>query len=368
MTYKVFFRPSLFHWRAIFCAVLVVALPVFAEPTTRLDKPRQDKSIVSQHFERVVPGRVFQFPEDHGLHPNVQTEWWYVTANLTDKHGASYGIQFTLFSTLDRLDVEDRRIYFAHAALSSSEEFFFSERYARSDLGHAGVRSKPWKAFIDHWQFTGTNAAPLPGRLQVSEPSFAYDLSLSDADYYLQDQDGYSPKDASGTMASYYYNAPFIDIQGTLRIGNESVHVEGDAWLDREWSNHTFTPSRLGWDWLALHLDANNTLMLYRVRSEGQEHFSASLMKRDGTIRQLPSADISWTPLRSKLFQQKEYAVEWKLEIPSESIDLHVRAINDNQFLNTLIPYWEGAVTITGSHDGVGYMELFGQRQLELKK
>ena len=48
-------------------------------------------------FAAVVPGRTFAFPADHGPHPEFRIEWWYVTANLADAHGAAYGAQWTLF-------------------------------------------------------------------------------------------------------------------------------------------------------------------------------------------------------------------------------------------------------------------------------
>jgi predicted secreted hydrolase len=36
---------------------------------------------------RVVRGRTFSFPADHGPHPEFRIEWWYVTANLRDAAG-----------------------------------------------------------------------------------------------------------------------------------------------------------------------------------------------------------------------------------------------------------------------------------------
>ena len=48
-------------------------------------------------FAQVVPGRAIVFPADHGPHPEFRVEWWYVTANLSDANGASYGVQWTLF-------------------------------------------------------------------------------------------------------------------------------------------------------------------------------------------------------------------------------------------------------------------------------
>src|SRR5258708_7678493 len=51
----------------------------------------------AQGYRGVPPGRTFSFPADHGPHPEYRIEWWYVTANLTGKEGAAYGVQWTLF-------------------------------------------------------------------------------------------------------------------------------------------------------------------------------------------------------------------------------------------------------------------------------
>src|SRR3978361_907270 len=48
-------------------------------------------------FAPVVPGRSFTFPADHGPHPEFRIEWWYLTANLVDASGITYGAQWTLF-------------------------------------------------------------------------------------------------------------------------------------------------------------------------------------------------------------------------------------------------------------------------------
>ena len=35
-----------------------------------------------REFAKAVPGRTLTFPQDHGKHPEFQTEWWYFTGNL----------------------------------------------------------------------------------------------------------------------------------------------------------------------------------------------------------------------------------------------------------------------------------------------
>ena len=35
-------------------------------------------------------------------------------------------------------------------------------------------------------------------------------------------------------------------------------------------------------------------------------------------------------------------------------------ALNENSYVETIIPYWEGPVSFTGSHNGYGYLEMTG--------
>jgi predicted secreted hydrolase len=316
----------------------------------------------AQVFARVVPGKTFHFPEDHALHHDFQSEWWYLTANLRDQQGNQFGIQFTLFAAAGIADKKIQRVYFAHAALSSEEHFYFAERYAREDMGHAGVQQNPWAAYIDHWRLEGTGGEPFPGRINVKEENFSFDLLTSDADYFLQGDNGYNQKNSSGTLASYYYSAPFVTVKGQLSLAGEIHTVAGQAWLDREWSTSVIRAGNRGWDWFALHLDENTALMLYRLRSEGADYFYGNLMAKNGAMISLTNQEVTFKAMKSKEFNDQDYTLVWQISIPSQNIDIITMPINDQQFLRTRIPYWEGAITTTGTHQAVGYMELFGKR------
>ncbi len=55
--------------------------------------------------------------------------------------------------------------------------------------------------------------------------------------------------------------------------------------------------------------------------------------------------------------------MEWRIQVPAESIDLNVKAYIEDQELNVSVPYWEGAVKIEGESQGKpvngnGYVEM----------
>jgi hypothetical protein len=58
------------------------------------------------------------------------------------------------------------------------------------------------------------------------------------------------------------------------------------------------------------------------------------------------------------------YPLDWTLSIPSKGVQLQVdpviRASEFDARTTTLNVYWEGAIKLSGSHSGVGFMELSG--------
>jgi predicted secreted hydrolase len=43
------------------------------------------------------PGQRFEFPRDHGSHPDFKIEWWYVTGHLFGEADQRFGFQATFF-------------------------------------------------------------------------------------------------------------------------------------------------------------------------------------------------------------------------------------------------------------------------------
>jgi predicted secreted hydrolase len=207
----------------------------------------------------------FDFPIDHGPHYDYRIEWWYLTANLEGLDGTPYGLQWTLFRSALTSDGgkgwSSPQLWMGHAAVTTPDAHFVTERLARGGIGQAGVQADPFEAWIDDWQLVGPDFATLT--MTASGPDFAYDMVLnSDGPLVFHGDEGYSVKSAEG-QASFYYSQPFYAIQGTLILPTGSIEVAGDAWLDREWSSQPLSDSQTGWDWFSLSL-ADGKLMGFR--------------------------------------------------------------------------------------------------------
>ena len=67
--------------------------------------------------------------------------------------------------------------------------------------------------------------------------------------------------------------------------------------MDREWSSQPLASDQTGWDWLSLHFNGGEKLMLFRLRQTDGHHFiSGKWFSPDGNGRQIASSEITMTP------------------------------------------------------------------------
>lgn len=314
-------------------------------------------------FATPAPNPVFSFPADHGPHPNYRIEWWYLTANLTGPDGTPYGLQWTLFRSAlapgEAQGWQSPQIWFAHAAVTTPQQHFATERFARGGIGQAGVNADPFRAWIDEWTLEGPDFDKMS--LTASGPDFGYDMQLTaQGPLIFQGNKGFSVKSAEG-QASYYYSQPFFDIVGTLRLPTGDVDVTGSAWLDREWSSQPLSENQSGWDWFSLSFEGGAKLMGFQLRGTDTAPYSASTwIQPDGTTTPYTNGAFVATPLTTTTVAGRDVPTRWRVTLAERGVDVEVGALNPNAWMGLSIPYWEGPVTIKGSHTGRGYLEMTG--------
>ena len=316
-------------------------------------------------FEVPVPGRALTFPADHGPHPGYRIEWWYVTATLEAADGTPYGLQWTLFRSALEPGSDGReagwtapQLWLGHAAVTTPDAHYVSERLARGGVGQAGVSAEPFEAWIDDWRMAGLDMDHLS--MRASGPAFAYDVTLvAEGPLVLHGDDGYSVKSGEG-QASYYYSQPFYTVSGTLVLPEGEVAVTGNAWLDREWSSQPLSETQTGWDWFSLGFDDGARMMGFRVRDGGAGFTSASWIAPDGTLTAYGDGAFSAEPLADSAVADRTVPTTWRVTLPDEGVDVTVTALNPGAWMDVGLPYWEGPVVIDGSHEGRGYLEMTG--------
>lgn len=336
-------------------ALLLLPLNAFAQGYAGLGSS-------AEGFSVPVPGYEFQFPQDHGPHPDFRIEWWYLTANLTGDDGQDYGIQWTLFrSALKPFEQEgwqSPQIWMGHAAVTTPDVHYFAERLSRGGIGQAGVQAAPFEAWIDEWHMRGNDLDVL--NLTANGQNFGYDLTLqAHGPLVFHGEAGYSVKSADG-QASHYYSQPYYAVEGTLHLPDRDVTVSGQGWLDREWSSQPLAEDQSGWDWFSLSFDSGDKLMAFRLRGDRGDFTAATWIGADGQAQSLPDGSVILTPLELAQVAQRDIPIKWNVKIPDRRIDVEVTALTPKAWMGTSFEYWEGPVTVSGSHAGRGYLEMTG--------
>jgi predicted secreted hydrolase len=316
----------------------------------------------------------FEFPKDHGPHPDYRAEWWYYTGNLADADGNRYGYQFTIFRRgivpgEPERDSEwaTHQIYFAHFTVTdvAGETFEYHERYSRASPELAGAQAEPiYHVWLDNWEVK--EIEPGKVRLKASDGQVGIDLVLEQAKpAALQGDRGLSAKSDESGNASYYYSLTNNPTQGTVTTPRGSFEVTGSSWMDREWSTSDLDEGAVGWDWFSLQLDDRREVTFYYIRREdgSPEPVSAGIIiNPDGSTVPISLDDIEITVLDhwTSPHSDAAYPAEWNLTIPSQGIDLHITPLINDQELRVSFTYWEGAVRVEGTQTGYGYVELTG--------
>ena len=113
-----------------------------------------------------------------------------------------------------------------------------------------------------------------------------------------------------------------------------------------------------------LHLDDGRDLMIYQLRqTDGAKDplSKGSLVSAGGVKQHLDASEYTLEPLETWTSPLGgSYPTRWRVQIPAEDIDLVVEAALPDQELPVSVRYWEGAVDVSGSATGVGYLEMTG--------
>lgn len=362
---------------------------VFAAAAAGLAEERSELSRLlgsdaAAGFAKAVETRSFEFPQDHGPHPQYRNEWWYMTGNLFADNGRRFGFELTFFrfaltpALVDTASAwRTNQVYIAHFAVTDAgrERFHVAERFSRGALGLAGATAEPFRVWIDDWQIAASDTAGPRERwrLRAEDDEFALDIGLEAEKAPVRNGvDGLSQKSPEPGNASYYYSVTRWRTAGRLRVDDDEFAVSGLSWLDREWSSSALGRDQQGWDWFALQLSDGSELMFYGLRRlDGTEDplSAGTWVAPDGQAMHLAREQVEirvrerWTSPEGGT-----YPARWDIRVPDLGLELDVVPVMSDQELFTTVRYWEGAVDVGGSRDdrpisGRGYVELTGYAQ-----
>lgn len=334
-----------------------------------------------------LPARTLVFPRDHGSHPELRTEWWYITGHV-QAQGQPWGFQITFFRS--RVDGTQqlqsafaaKHLLFAHAAITDvrGQRLLHDQRIARAGFGVAQASEADTRIRLQDWTLERSDtargkpdfaASRYTTRIVGSE--FGLDLVFdSTQPVLLQGQQGLSRKGPDAEQASYYYSQPQLAVSGTLQVGNKRMAVTPDtgrAWMDHEWSEALLHPDAQGWDWIGMNLHDGSALTAFRLRrADGTALWAGGSWRAPGQPVQVFGAQsVAFTPMRRWTSPRSgaRYPVQWQVQTPAGTFA--VNALLDSQELDssgsTGAIYWEGLSDLMdakGQPVGRGYLEMTG--------
>lgn len=320
-------------------------------------------------FALPQPGRVFEFPRDHGSHEEFRTEWWYLTGHLDGEAGQRFGFQVTFFRQAARSGAgEVTHLHLAHAALldAASGRFLHEERLHRegwdafSSAKTLDVRNANWSLKLDD----ATQTISVVATVQA-EAVLKLELE-SVKPLVVFGKDGVSRKGAAESAASHYLTFPRLQANGSVRIGAVEHRVHGEAWMDHEFSSSQLDEGQSGWDWAALQLADGREIMVYRMRRTDGSTDAASTLTWIAKEGALKKADFTWQPLATWKSPHSGAEYPNRVRIESEGSVFELRPLAQDQEQGgsiTGLPYWEGACEVLnerGEVIGRAFLELAG--------
>ena len=309
----------------------------------------------------VVEGpRLFDFPADHGPHPEYRSEWWYFTGNVADPEGGAYGFQLTFFRF--RLAAESGGAPLGVGGAAGVHGALRGHRRGGATIPRLralqprcprprGRRGGSLPGLARRLGARAGRTTPATWRCACGRArrGVGIDLAFGPGEGpVLHGDGGYSRKSAAPGNASYYYSYPRMPVSGRLWTPRGDFEVSGEGWLDREWSSSALASDQVGWDWFALRLSDGRALMLYQLRRRdgSADPFSYGMLAGAGgsTVRLGPeSFAIEVMKHWQSVDKEVVYPSKWRLRVPSASLDLEVEPLLEDQEWRQAFRYWGGS-------------------------
>ncbi|MEY4099632.1 MAG: hypothetical protein RL300_803, partial [Pseudomonadota bacterium] len=277
-----------------------------------------------------------------------------------------------------------KQLIFAHAAVTdvTAKRLLHDQRVARTS-GHAQIdlavaSESDMFVQLSDWSL---KRAGKQLQAQAKGADFSLQLALNESQpLLLQGDQGWSRKGPQLSQASFYYSLPQLQVNGRLSLGGQTLVVQGQAWLDHEWSQSLMHPDAVGWDWIGMNLLDGGALTAFRLRTkEGQALWAGGSIRAAGASKPeiFAETEVSFTPERSwkSPASGASYPVQWSVQIRRTQANTRVKvlerytvkAVIDTQELDsrqsTGAIYWEGLSELLDSQGnlvGKGYLEMTG--------
>jgi predicted secreted hydrolase len=294
-------------------------------------------------------------PADDAPHAEPVERWEYAGQVRTGKHHTfSFHYRFLVNNTLSSvtvaqaslLDHQTGRRYSAQRRITGSPKANKPGRFALS---------------LDDWSIQGGNGQD---RLRIATPEFMLDLSLEETTPASL-HGGVGLAHLGAAKASHFYSRARMRVSGHVGLANKRWRVTGQAWFDHRWGGLITSDAqhRL----FRLQLSDGSDILFYRlVDAQERPTLEAATFTQNGKSAELNSADYDirptsrWTSPKTGI----SYPTDWAIDIPSKDMQLTLTPYaRDAEFdgrASSYLMYWHGPLKVSGSHNGVAFVEASG--------
>lgn len=302
------------------------------------------------------PVELVSLPADDAAHDNY-TEWWYYSGHLRTQDGRRFSFHYVIF-VINRMA--------GHTVAHAS---FIDHDSGRHYMAQQRTAGKPSEDLADGFDFNFNNwrMAGSDGIDQVAldTPDFSLNLALENVNPpVLHGRTGLLDFKQAGT--SYYYSRARMNVTGTAGLAGNSQLVSGEAWFDHQWGD--FRVTALAWNWFAVQLDDGRDLMLFELFTpEGDNVARYGTLSGKGMADVILEEDDFIVDVNATWYSEQTritYPMGWRVRVPGQAIDIALEAVIRNAEFDgrdtSYLIYWEGPVDVSGTHGGLGYIEMSG--------
>jgi predicted secreted hydrolase len=306
-------------------------------------------------YPYVPPGTSVWFPRDEGKHNPATTypvEWWYVNFDLTGQStGREYGAfvaffkipPMRLFSISDlhqEKTFTDANFIGLLTADDSKLDLHYTDQIGEPDLWRnmsfctGGLHPFTYRLYAD--ATASENGSPMELDIIMSSTK-APMIVGGDGLIHV------------GNDSSYYYSHTKVRVldDSEITVDGLTEKVSGYAWIDHQWGNFLLDEIMVADAWVeGVRVERDSSQFNY---------FDSECSLRLSDEYNITTLD-SWYDSVSGLW----FATQWRIEEPSNQVDLIVTADYDEQVMRILDTYyyphacfWEGVCSVTGTVGGV---------------
>lgn len=348
-------RPTAFFLQGILASILTLVALACTGPTLQQPTPTPTPYLPP-----------LTLPDDEAPH-KFPVEWWYFNMLVEGPEKDRYAIHFVIFQLTETQS--GRVMYVGQVGIAD----MIQQKHITAEevITHNELPATVPGAFnltVANWGMEGGKDGYL---LSADLEGITFNLKLKpNQTVLLHSRDGLVDFGPAGV--SYYYSRPRIDVTGTIIVDGINKPVKGLAWMDKQWG--TFRPVTITWDWASIQLDSGTNLMLTRaVDQAGKIIEMYATVHRNGKTDLIEEHGFEFAAVPGHTWvsplTDAAYPTKWQVSFPTHDIILELNALlPSSEYVGRVlnIPYWEGAMSVTGSEDGApingqAFVELTGR-------